>query len=260
MWNANGCVVPSPNGPQVDLVAAASELSIGRPDLIMLQEVLAYDDGRPSQAEQLARMLGLKHFAQVRQSPSAIPECRGDGTVCPDENALLCNAILSRYELTDVATVELPWFRLQADVGGEVWVMHHKAAIGADVRIGGEAVALVNFHAHPFHRFGRSADDGEFASFWQATDAFIASRQKVRMVVGADANVWGMKRLMPWCADNLIEVVSCPPGISGGDTVMVKGFDLEGGVRQGFPPGADHYAFGFELSPHDYEPATGLLR
>jgi endonuclease/exonuclease/phosphatase family metal-dependent hydrolase len=149
-----------------------------RLDLLALQEVpFAAGDAPPLPPSpllaRLAERTSLRHHAGNVLSPTWLVQGMWSGV-----------AVASRFPIETAVEIVLPNPRLESD-GMRSF---DKGAVTAVVKAAGRVVAMTSLHMPPFHRFGRKAQNPDFAYIWDHLAKQLEPRHGELAVIAGDFN------------------------------------------------------------------------
>ncbi len=146
------------------------------PDILCLAEMpFDTEDGQGQFITMLQDELGFASHESYVSNKSWIVEGKFYGS-----------AIFSKHKIVDYAVTTLPNPKLEViRSDGSHWVMHDKALQKAVISIGQKRLNVFNLHYFPFHHFGRSLMEPEFAVIrQQLADLVNPSKGEISLVTG----------------------------------------------------------------------------
>lgn len=175
-WNVREGLPAKSLDPEDRPAALASLIALvieHRIDVLAMQEVDFDVIGRSSVLAALRTQTALEHIHAEPLSPSSF---------LPGFRAGL--ALASRVPIAGAGLRRLPNPGLSK---GEQ-ATYDKGSIAGTVQLDGQRLGVVSVHSFPFLRFGRSAEESEFAPIWRAMADRIGKMGEDPVVVGGDFN------------------------------------------------------------------------
>lgn len=154
------------------------------PDILCLAEMpFESRDDQGQFGTKLQAELGFTSYETYVSDKSWIVEDRFYGS-----------AIFSKHKFVDYSVAPLPNPKLEVTrPDGSQWIMHNKALQKAVVEMGTTKLNIFNLHYFPFHHFGRSLVEPEFAAIRQKLADLVNPQVNEISLVTGDFNNKGVK-------------------------------------------------------------------
>jgi endonuclease/exonuclease/phosphatase family metal-dependent hydrolase len=175
-WNINEGIPPE--GSDRDGYSSLTAI-IARADLdvLALQEVPFDRDSRSAILGTIARQTKLRHASSFPLSPSILSPSNHSGV-----------ALVTKLPHSVSGRTRLPNPNLQSQQQDRSWVSWDKGMLAIELKLAGLSLCISSVHCYPFHKFGRRAEDQEFAPMWHALADAINHLPRGRMIVAGDFN------------------------------------------------------------------------
>ena len=150
-----------------------------KPDIVCFTEAPLDDkEGNSVFLDDFSEQLKLPHYKVYVNDASWLVEGKYYGM-----------AILSRYEIENYESFNLPNPRLEVDhADGTHWIMHDKGAQKVTVEIGGKRINIFNLHYFPLFHFGRRIDEPEFHQIRADLAEILRPKKGEISIVAGDFN------------------------------------------------------------------------
>lgn len=205
-WNVHEAVTAdSTSGTPCNLNEVVRLVNEYRLDILALQEVDLHPDGSSAVLRVLCDQTELRYQQAHALSPSSFRAGFAAGL-----------AIASRFAITSRVSGSLrnP-IRTFSEDGIEV-VSHDKGVLWCTIDLSGITAVVGSFHAFPFYKFDRSAEDSIFAPTWRSMSKYVSKFQGTPLLLCGDFNT--PRR------DLLIDISPTPLQRVVGDIRTYRGF------------------------------------
>jgi endonuclease/exonuclease/phosphatase family metal-dependent hydrolase len=179
-WNVREGIRASEVEPKhraQEIVSAARLVRDQDIDVLALQEV---DFDRNGDSAVLSGLLEATELHYVAAFPLS------DSSFEPGKRAGV--AIASRLPIDGVAGHFLPNPHLAASAQGRRYSTHDKGYVRCAINVGFTRLVIASIHGFPFHRFGRRADEPQFADIWRSIPQHLQQGEDQDLILCGDFN------------------------------------------------------------------------